>query len=131
MARLPAWSTLMLAAVGTATAFAAEPGPKYVTVAQPTRVFVVAGLGERCSSEVAPQVEVITKPTKGQVVVEAGVPTTIQYSLSGHCIGTPARGLGITYISQADASGDDRFSIRARMPSGAIATRDFIIRIRD
>lgn len=130
MARFPALAILLLCGF-TSAALAAEPGPKYVTAAQPTRVFVVAGLGERCSSDVAPQVEVVTRPAKGQVTVEPGVATTIQYSLSGHCIGTPARGLGITYVSQPGASGDDRFSIRARMPSGAIATRDFVIRIRN
>ena len=98
---------------------------------QPTRVFVVAGLGARCSSDVPPRVEITRQPSKGQVTIQPGIPTTIQYSLSGHCIGTPARGIGINYVSNTGASGEDHFSIAARMPSGGIATRDFKIKIRD
>ena len=130
MAKLFAITTALLAAA-TVTCQAGETGPKYVPAAQNTRVFVVAGLGARCSSDVPPRVEITRQPSKGQVTIQPGIPTTIQYSLSGHCIGTPARGIGINYVSNTGASGEDHFSIAARMPSGGIATRDFKIKIRD
>jgi hypothetical protein len=110
---------------------AAESGFKYVTAGRDTRVFVVAGLGANCSSAVAPKIVLTVQPLQGVVTLQPGIPTTIQYSLSGRCIGSPARGIGVNYKANAEAVGKDRFSISVRMPTGELATRDFEIKITD
>ena len=94
---------IALLALTAVTCEAGETGPKDVPAAQSTRVFVVAGLGARCSSDVPPRVEITRQPSKGLVTIQPGIPTTIQYSLSGHFIGTPARGIGINYVSNTGA----------------------------
>lgn len=108
---------------------AAESGSKYVTAGRDTRVFVVAGLGANCSSAVAPKIVLTVQPLQGVVTLQPGIPTTIQYSLSGRCIGSAARGIGVNYKAKAEAVGKDKFSISVRMPTGEIATRDFEIKI--
>lgn len=96
-----------------------------------TRVFVMAGFDANCQSLPRPQIVVTVPPAKGAVSFREGQTTTVQYSLSGKCIGAKVQGTGIYYTANADAAGPDTFSIEARMPSGEVASRTFKLNVAD
>ncbi|HRD77510.1 MAG TPA: hypothetical protein PK264_16510 [Hyphomicrobiaceae bacterium] len=111
----------------------AEPvkGAMRVAAGKTKLVFVVAGFDTECRSTTLPVVSVDAPAAKGKVVLKAGETTTVQYSLSGRCIGAKVQGVAIYYVAADDAVGADAFSISARMPTGEIATRMFNLHIVD
>jgi len=96
-----------------------------------TRVFVMAGFDADCRSLGKPQITVTAPPAKGTVSFREGQTTTVQYSLSGKCIGTKVQGTGIYYTANANAAGPDQFAIEARLGSGEVASRSFRLNISD
>jgi len=98
---------------------------------RPARVFIFAGLNERCEPIAAPQITITEPPAKGDVSFVAGQETTIQYSAKGTCTGRKATGTGIYYTARAGQEGIDRFSIIAKLASGDTATRTFEVTIAE
>ena len=70
---------------------------KRVKLAASTRVFVMASFASDCTFKGFPEMQITVAPTKGQVSFKTGDPATIQYSLSGKCVGTSVHGTGIYY----------------------------------
>ncbi len=66
-----------------------------VKVDTPTRVFVMAGFAPDCTFKGFPDMQLTAAPQKGQVSFKPGEATTIQYSLSGNCVGKEVKGTGI------------------------------------
>jgi hypothetical protein len=94
----------------------------------PTRVFVMAGFRpDACSFIGYPEMQLQTQPAKGQVQFKTGEATTIQYSLSGKCVGTQVQGTGIYYTPASGQSGADTFTVSGRLGSGEPATRTFSV----
>jgi len=93
------------------------------------RVFIFAGVGNKCEPIAAPQITITEPPAKGDVSFVPDQETTIQSSAKGTCIGTKTKGTGIYYTARAGQDGTDRFSIAARLASGETATRTFEVRI--
>lgn len=100
-----------------------------VVMGRPARVFVFASFGKSCEPVAAPTLTVTAPPTKGEITMTPGQETTIQYSLSGNCIGQKATGTGVYYTPKAGSSGTDRFTIEAKLASGEVATRKFEVNI--
>jgi hypothetical protein len=98
---------------------------------RPARVFIFAGLDEKCEPIAAPQLTITQPPAKGDVSLVPGQETTIQYSAKGTCAGRKATGTGIYYTARAGQEGMDRFSIIAKLPSGETATRTFEVAIAE
>ena len=98
---------------------------------RPARVFIFAGLDEKCEPIAAPQLTITKPPAKGDVSLVPGQETTIQYSAKGTCAGRKATGTGIYYTARAGQEGMDRFSIIAKLPSGETATRTFEVAIAE
>lgn len=92
-----------------------------------TRVFVMAGFTPDCGFVGYPQISVDTPPAKGSVETAEGADTTIQYSLSGNCVGAKVKGTAIYYTPAPGQSGEDRFSISGRLGTGEPATRTFSV----
>ncbi len=93
-----------------------------------TRVFVMAGFTpDACAFKGFPDMQLDAQPAKGQVAFKTGEATTIQYSLSGKCIGTQVQGTGIYYTPVAGQSGEDKFTVSGRLGSGEPATRTFSV----
>ena len=92
-----------------------------------TRVFVMAGFTPDCAFKGYPAIAIDRPPTKGAVEIADGADTTIQYSLSGKCIGTPIKGTAIHYKPAAGQTGEDTFTISGRLGSGEPATRTFSV----
>lgn len=96
------------------------------------RVFVMAGFHpDTCAFLGFPDMRIDTAPSKGQVTFKTGDTTTVQYSLSGNCIGAKIEGTGIYYMPAEGASGDDTFTITGRIGKGEPATRSFAVTIAD
>lgn len=100
-----------------------------VVVGRPARVFIFASFGKNCEAIAAPQITVTGAPTKGELNMTPGQETTIQYSMSGNCIGQKASGTGVYYIARAGASGTDRFTLQATLASGEVVSRNFELHI--
>lgn len=100
-----------------------------VVPGRPARVFIFAGLDEKCEPIDAPQITVTAPPAKGDVSFASGQETTIQYSAKGTCVGRKTTGTGIYYTARAGQEGTDRFSIMAKLPSNDTATRTFEVTI--
>lgn len=98
-----------------------------VKLGEPTRIFVMAGFTPECAFKGYPDMRLDAQPTKGQVGFKAGETTTIQYSLSGNCIGTQVQGTGIYYTPVAGQTGEDTFTVTGRLGSGEPATRTFSV----
>lgn len=98
---------------------------------RPTRVFIMAAFDDNCRSLPAPAIEITVAPKKGAVQFRPGQTTTVQYSLTGKCVGTAVTGTGIYYAARADASGEDTFTISAKSAKGEVATRTFKMFITD
>jgi len=102
-----------------------------VVPGRPARVFILAGLGDKCEPTPAPQIAITEPPGKGDVTFVPGQETTIQYSAQGTCIGRKTTGTAIYYTARAGQTGTDRFSISAKLASGAPTTRTFEVRIAE
>lgn len=98
---------------------------------RPTRVFIMAAFDDDCRSLPAPAIEISVAPKMGAVQLREGQSTTVQYSLSGKCVGTRVTGTGIYYAARGDASGEDTFTITARSANGEVATRTFRMFVSD
>jgi len=95
------------------------------------RVFVFAGLGDKCETLPAPQVTVTHAPAKGDISFVPGQETTIAASAQGTCTGKQATGTGVYYTARAGQQGTDRFSVTARLATGETATRNFEVHIAE
>jgi len=126
-------TTLAVLALAAHVATASEPakGAIRVVAGKTKLVFVIAGFDAACRSTTYPTVTIDAGAAKGRVILRPGESTTVQYSVSGRCIGAKVEGVGIYYVAADDAEGADAFSITARMPGGEIATRMFNIHITD
>jgi hypothetical protein len=102
-----------------------------VIAGQTARVFTFAGLGAGCAPSGQPQLTIDRAPTKGAVTFEPVAPTTIQYSISGNCIGQRVAGTGIYYTPRAGEVGVDSFIISARSGRNTEVTRTIDVRIAD
>lgn len=100
-----------------------------VVPGRPARVFIFAGLDEKCEPVAAPQITITEAPAKGDVSFVPGQETTIQYSAKGTCTGRKTIGTGIYYTARAGQEGSDRFSILAKLPSNETTTRTFEVTI--
>lgn len=94
-----------------------------------TRVFVFAAFDANCQPLAAPRLVVEAAPGKGTVEFRDGLETTVQYSLSGRCVGKRVNGTGVFYKANKDGEGADAFTVSARMSGGEVATRSFHLRI--
>lgn len=90
---------------------------------RPTRVLIMAAFDDNCRPLPAPAITITTPPKKGVLQFREGQATTVQFSSSGKCIGTPVTGTGIYYAARADAAGEDTFTISARSATGEVSTR--------
>jgi hypothetical protein len=98
---------------------------------RPARVFVLASFDPQCQPVQPAQISLDRPPVKGTVTFREGQTTTVQYSLSGKCIGTKLPGTGIYYTAAKGQTGTDSFTISARLPTGELATRTFTVEIAD
>ena len=92
-----------------------------------TRVFVMAGFTPDCAFKGYPDMQLDHAPGKGQVVFKTGDATTIQYSLSGKCVGAQVQGTGIYYTPASGQSGADTFTVTGRLGTNEPATRTFSV----
>lgn len=102
-----------------------------VVTGRPARVFVFAGLGDKCETLPAPQVTVTHAPAKGDISFVPGQETTIAASAQGTCTGKKASGTGVYYTARSGQQGTDRFSVTARLASGEATTRNFEVHIAE
>lgn len=93
------------------------------------RVFIFAGLGDKCEQLVAPEITITQPPAKGDLAFVPGQQTTIQYSAKGTCIGRTATGTGIYYTARDGTDGTDRFAVTAKLASGETVSRSFQVTI--
>lgn len=122
---MAALSIVLAATAGLALAQEVPSGMIRAVPDRPTRVFIMAAFDDNCRSLPAPAIEITVQPKKGAVQLREGQSTTVQYSVSGKCVGTRVTGTGIYYAARADASGEDVFAISARSVKGEVATRTF------
>lgn len=114
----------------TLWAHPAHAGAKGTRVKQgeATRLFVMAGFTpDACAFKGFPELQLHAPPAKGQVGFKTGETTTIQYSLSGKCIGTQVQGTGIYYTPTSGQVGEDTFTVTGRLGTGEPATRTFSV----
>ena len=123
----PNLAALQPAAGATDTAVRSEP----VVPGRRARVFIFAGLGDKCEPLPAPEVSVVVPPSKGDIAFVPGQETTIQYSAKGTCLGQKATGTAVYYTAWVAAQGVDRFSITAKLASGETVTRSFEVAIAE
>lgn len=102
-----------------------------VVPGRPARVFIFAGLGDKCERVAAPQIQINAPPAKGDITFKPGQETTIKTSAKGTCIGQSAKGTGVYYTARAGQTGTDRFTVTARLASGETSTRTFEVRIAE
>ncbi len=95
------------------------------------RVFIFAGLGEKCEPIAAPEIAITAPPSKGDITLVPGQETTIQYSAQGTCLGRTATGTGVYYTARDGQQGTDRFSVSAKLASGEVANRTFEVTIAE
>lgn len=95
------------------------------------RVFIFAGLGDKCEQLPAPEISITQPPAKGDVTFVPGQETTIQYSAKGTCVGQKATGTAVYYTAWVAAQGVDTFVVTAKLGSGETATRSFEIAIAE
>lgn len=129
MIRRSAWMFAVAMLVGAPTvAMAQERGTKVIPD-RPARVFVMAGFDTGCKSIAPVRITITAQPTQGQVTLREAQTTTVQFSVSGACIGSKVVGTGIYYTARPDAAGTDTFAIAAQIGSGEPVTRTFNVRI--
>lgn len=100
-----------------------------VVAGRRARVFIFAGLGDKCEPLAAPQISVTEPPGKGDISFVADQETMIQASAKGTCLGQKAKGTGVYYTARVGEAGADRFSVTARLASGETVTRSFVVTI--
>jgi hypothetical protein len=119
--------TIALLTLWSNPSHAAGKGTR-VKPGEATRVFVMAGFTpDACAFKGFPDMQLDAQPTKGQVAFKQGEATTVQYSLSGKCIGTQVQGTGIYYTPVAGQTGEDTFTVTGRLGSNEPATRTFSV----
>ena len=122
---------ILLIAIGLASLWInparAEGKGTRVKPGEATRVFVMAGFTPECAFKGYPAILLDKPPVKGTVETAEGADTTIQYSLSGKCIGTPIKGTAIMSKPAPGQLGEDTFTISGRLGSGEPATRTFSV----
>lgn len=118
--------SLLLSSLLSGPAQAEGKGTR-VKPGQATRVFVMAGFTPDCAFKGYPAIAVEKPPAKGAVETAEGADTTIQYSLSGKCIGTPIKGTAIMYRAAPGQTGEDTFTITGRLGNGEPAVRTFSV----
>ena len=118
--------TIALLTLWANPSFAAGKGTR-VKPGESSRVFVMAGFTPECAFKGFPDMQLDAQPAKGQVQFKTGEATTIQYSLSGKCIGTQVQGTGIYYTPVAGQTGEDTFTVTGRLGTGEPATRTFSV----
>ena len=109
----------------------AAPGVRTepVVPGRPGRVFIFAGVDNACAALPAPELSVSKAPAKGDVSFKTGQDTTIAASAGGTCLGAKAKGTGVYYTARPGTSGQDAFSITAKLAGGETMTRDFAVNI--
>lgn len=126
-----ACAPLLIVTLFLSSAFAGPAGAEgkgtRVKPGQATRLFVMAGFTPECAFKGYPAIAVEKPPVKGAVETAEGADTTIQYSLSGKCIGTPIKGTAIMYKPAPGQTGEDTFTISGRLGTGEPATRTFSV----
>ena len=105
----------------------AHAGATRVKPGEATRLFVMAGFTPECAFKGFPDIQLEKPPAKGTVETKPGEATTIQYSLSGKCIGSKVEGTGIYYKAAVGQTGEDTFSVSGRLGNGEPATRTFSV----
>ena len=105
----------------------AHAGGTRVKPGEATRVFVMAGFTPECAFKGFPDIQLEKQPAKGTVETKTGEATTVQYSLSGKCIGSKVEGTGIYYKASAGQTGEDTFTVSGRLGNGEPATRTFSV----
>lgn len=118
--------TMLLSSLFAGPAGAEGKGTR-VKPGQATRVFVMAGFTPDCAFKGYPAIAVEKAPAKGTVETAEGADTTVQYSLSGKCIGTPIKGTAINYKPAPGQTGEDTFTVSGRLGNGEPATRTFSV----
>jgi hypothetical protein len=96
-----------------------------------SRVFVMAGFNPDCTFKSFPEIAVSVAPAKGQVSFKTGIPTRVQYSPSGTCIGMRVEGTGIYYTPAPGESGEDTFTVKVLLDKAQPVTRTFSVVIGD
>lgn len=128
---VPVAFVVLASALTIAVAQETPAGMSRVSPGASTRVFVMAGFDETCQPVAKPVIEVVKPPRKGSVAFREGQSTTIMSSLSGKCIGQRIAGTGIYYTAAPTASGEDAFTIEARLATGETTTRSFQMFVSD
>lgn len=105
----------------------AHAGGTRVKPGEKTRVFVMAGFTPECVFKGYPDIQLDKPPVKGFVQTTPGEAATIQYSLSGNCVGKKVDGTGIYYTSAPGETGEDTFTVSGRLGTGEPATRTFSV----
>ena len=105
----------------------AYAGGTRVKPGEKTRVFVMAGFTPECVFKGYPDIQLDKTPVKGFVQTTPGEAATIQYSLSGNCVGKKVEGTGIYYTSAPGQVGEDTFTVIGRLGTGEPATRTFSV----
>jgi hypothetical protein len=115
----------------TAPPPAKAPQGTRVTSDAPARVFVLAGLAADCSPISIPMITVGQAPTKGTITFVAVPETTVQFSVSGRCLGKRVPGVGVFYKANEGTSGSDVFTVVARSGNRELASRTIPVEIAD
>jgi hypothetical protein len=110
---------------------AKTPQGTRVTSDATARVFVLAGLAADCSPISIPMITVGQAPTKGTITFLAVPETTVQFSVSGKCIGKQVPGVGVFYKANEGASGSDVFTVVARSGNRELASRTITVEIAE
>jgi hypothetical protein len=116
---------MMALVVVAALTPSAEARGTRVKSGEANRVFVMSGFKSDCSFAGHPDLQLDTRPSKGQVSFKQGDAAHIQYSLSGNCVGQSVEGTGIYYTPVAGQTGTDTFTVTGRIGSNEPATRTF------
>lgn len=99
-----------------------------VVAGRRSRVFIMAGFGEKCESLATPNLTVTQPPQKGDVSFEPGQETTVNTSATGTCIGQRVTGTGIYYTARPGQTGQDSFAVQAEL-GGSVTQRTFSVEI--
>ena len=100
-----------------------------VVPGRPARVFVFAAWDTACAQLAAPEVKVASPPAQGEITFRPGQQSTIAASAGGTCGGRTVSGTGVYYTAREGASGTDRFTVKARLPTGETNRRVFEVTI--
>ena len=118
----------------TTASIAAPPPAKTVHGTRVTsdaaaRVFVLAGLAADCSPISIPMITVSQAPTKGTITFVPVGDTTVQFSLSGKCVGRRVPGVAVFYKANPGQIGPDVFTVAANAGKRQLATRTIPVEI--